>query len=1012
MKVSSLFLLTIGFLTAIPFASADDLSQRFENPPLATRPRCYWYWMDGNISKEGITKDLEAMKRVGIGGAYIGVISGQSGSPPKPEPKALTDPWWNFIEHAIREGSRLGIDIGLFNSPGWSQSGGPWVKPDQAMRHLTLTETRVSGPSRFSEKLSAPQAPYQDVCVQAFPVPASDGIFAPITKKTPKSILFDSKESFTARSLTVLPTGAINVAAELFASDDGKEFRSLRKFAIDRHNLKPGVGPVALAPITISLPATSAKFFRLDFSAACDPGEVQLSSAARIEDYAGKSLQKVFQDPLPPPNFYSWPDQPEPDQVDLAIAPDKVIDLTAKMKPDGTLVWEVPAGDWIIQRYVMVPTGTKNGPAPVEATGLEVDKINRDALASHFDAYVGNLLKRMPAEDRKAWKYVVGDSYEMGPQNWTDGFAAAFQKRYGYDPYRYLPVLSGRVVASADKSNRFLWDLRRFVADRVAYEYVGALRELCHANGLKLWLENYGHWGFPAEFLQYGGQSDELSGEFWVTGALGTVELRDASSAAHIYGKNVVWAEAFTGGPAFSNSPRDLKARGDWAFGHGINQFTLHVYIHQPDDKKPGINAWFGTEFNRNNTWFEQSKSWITYLRRCSVMLQAGHPVADVAYYIGEDAPKMSATTDPSLPPGYDYDFINAEVIENRLSVKDGRFVLPDGMSYKLLVLPKSAHMRPAVLEKIKQLVDAGGKVVGPAPDSSPSLENFPQADVEVEHLAASLWPTGKIMKSSDFANVLTELGTPPDVIAPNGIIWKHRHEADRDIYFVSNQKNAARTATLSFRVTGKPTALWWPETGKIQQVPSVDQNGRSSLNINFSPAGSVFVVFGESPMGKPILTSETTDTAITTPWTLEFPTKKFENVQLTSWTENDIPEIKYYSGTATYTTSFQVTAEDTTKPTLLDLGRVGALATVTLNGHSFPTAWKPPYQIDISGHLNDGENTLRVSVINNWNNRLVGDLALPKDQRQTSLTADTVKPNTPLQPSGLLGPVKLIQSH
>ncbi len=1007
---TSFCLLTLTFLMALPTAFAGELAKNFDKPPPARRPRCYWYWIDGNISKEGITKDLEAMKRVGIGGANIGIIGGKSGSPPKPEPKALSEPWWGFIEHAIREGSRLGIDIGLFNSPGWSQSGGPWIKPEQAMRHLVTTETKVSGKQHFSAKLKAPEGFFQDVSVQAFPVPAGEGNLAPVTERTPKSISFESEKPFTARSLTIKPKGKINVSAELKVSDDGKKFRSIRKFPVDRHKLEVNVGPMPLAPVTISFPATSAKFFRLDFSADCDPGEVRLSAAAKIEDYAGKLLQKVFQSPLPPSDFYTWPEQAEPEKPDLVIAPDAIINLTDKMQKDGILEWDAPEGDWIVQRHVMVPTGTKNGPAPEEATGLEVDKINREALASHFEAYVGKLLKRMPAEERKAWKYVVADSYEMGPQNWTDDFGDDFQKRYGYDLRPYLPVYTGRIVGSAEKSNRFLWDVRRFVADRVAYQYVGALRELCHQNGLKLWLENYGHWGVPAEFLQYGGQTDEVSGEFWVSGDLGTVELRDAASAAHTYGKNVVWAEAFTGDPAFKNTPRDLKARGDWSFCHGVNQFTLHVYIHQPSDKKPGINAWFGTEFNRHNTWFEQSKPWIDYLRRSSVMLQAGHPVADVAYYIGEDTPKMSAAKNPPLPPGYDYDFINAEVIENRLTVKDGRFVLPDGMSYRLLVLPDSGHMRPAVLKKIKDLVATGGKVLGPAPSKSPSLENFPESDAEVKKLADSLWPSGKIMPSGDPAKILPELGAPADVTLPEGILWKHRKDGKRDIYFLSNQKEEARTEKISFRATGRQVSLWWPESGKILAAASEENDGRTSLKIDFDPVGSVFVVFGDAPVDKekPEEKATATTQKIDGQWALQFPGTKVEHAKLGSWTDSDKAEIKFFSGSATYNTEFTIETGKTNKSTVLNLGRVEALATVTLNGHRYPALWKYPYEVDITKQLKEGKNKLEISVVNTWNNRLVGDAKLLEDQRQTSVTAEIVKADTPLQPSGLFGPVEL----
>ena len=842
-------------------AFADELARDFVSPPKATQPRCYWYWMDGQITKEGITRDLEAMQRVGIGEGYIGVISGQSGTPASGASKALTDEWWGFIEHAMREGTRLGVDIGLFNSPGWSQSGGPWVKPSQAMRYVAMPELRLRGPQHFQGKLPTPPGDFQSLVVLALPAPAGEGEFAMITTRTPTAVAFEAPAPFTARSVTVQPVKPINVTAELQASDDGQQFRTVKKFTIDRHNVGVGVGPVPLAPVVVTLPTTTARFFLLKFSAACDVGDIQLSPAARVENFAEKSLLKMFQDPLPPFDFYTWPVQTEPESADLIIKPEAVRDISAMMTADGTLRWDVPAGDWIVLRAALTPTGTRNSPAPPEATGLEVDKMNRIALKSHFDAYVGNLLKRMPAADRKSWKHVVADSYEQGPENWTDGFAADFQKRYGYDPIRFLPVMTGRIVGSADQSDRFLWDVRRLVADRVARDYVGGLRDLCHANGLKMWLENYGHWGFPSEFLLYGGSCDEVSGEFWVGGDLGSIECRAASSAAHIYGKPVVWAEAFTGGPAFVNTPRDLKARGDWAFCEGINQFTLHVYIHQPSEEKPpGVNAWFGTEFNRNNTWFEQSKSWIDYLRRCSVMLQAGQHVADVAYFIGEDTPKMTGQRKPELPTGCDFDFINADVIEHRLTVKHGRFVLPDGMSYRVLVLPESATMRPELLKKVRTLAAAGGMVVGLPPSRSPSLEDFPKSDVAVQKLARELWGDadlkqpgehqfgkGRVIWGKGLNEVLAALGSRPDFESSTKLRFTHRRSDAADIYFVANPGAESVAATAAFRVNGRAPELWWPDSGRIEHPAVYDTAaGVVRLPLSLGPAGSVFVVFRE----------------------------------------------------------------------------------------------------------------------------------------------------------------------
>ncbi len=453
----------------------------------------------------------------------------------------------------------------------------------------------------------------------------------------------------------------------------------------------------------------------------------------------------------------------------------------------------------------------------------------------------------------------------MGSQNWTDGFASRFQRRYGYDPRMWLPTLTGRVVGSAGESDRFLWDLRRLVADLVATEYVGGLREESNRRGLKLWLENYGHWGFPAEFLQYGGQADEVSGEFWATGDLGSIELRCASSAAHTYGKPVVHAEAFTSGLHFESTPWSLKKRGDWGLTEGINHWVFHVYIHQPwEDRLPGVNAWFSTEFNRHNTWFEQSRAWVDYYRRCGFLLQQGQPVADIAYFIGEDAPKMTGSRRPALPPGHNFDYINAEVIESRLKVKQGRFVLPDGVSYSVLVLPELKTMRPELLRKLRELVRSGGAILGPAPERSPSRQDFPRCDEEVRKLAREVWGelagaetrgplrthkfgTGRVFVTDDLQPVLRTLGLEPDVagIDPRQVLWTHRASADTDIYFLSNQTEQTLALTPIFRVRNKAPELWDAVQARIVPAGIYEPAGQGTrVGLTLQGGESVFVVF------------------------------------------------------------------------------------------------------------------------------------------------------------------------
>lgn len=1084
----------LSMLGALSTARGDALETRFVTPTDDTRPRAYWYWLDGHVSKAGITKDLEAMKRVGIGEGYIGIIHGMSTLPPNPQLAPLGDAWWETITHAIREGGRVGVDVGFFNSPGWSESGGPWVKPAHAMRYVVTPEVRVKGPSKYAAKLPTPGENFQQVAVMAFPAPAGEDTPSGKETRTPNSVTIEMPHPIAARSLKIQPTRRIDTPVTLEASDDGQTWRTVKAFIVDRHNLNDNVGPVPLAAYSLSFPTTVAKFFRLTLERAEDPGIVTLSSAARVENYMEKQLAKVFQNPQPPFDFYSWPLRAEPDSSDSIVKPAAVRNLTAQVADDGTLTWDVPAGEWVIVRAGMLPTGTRNSPASPELTGLEIDKMNRPAATAHFDAYVGELLRRIPESDRKALKHIVSDSYETGSQNWSDGFAEIFAKRYGYDPLPFFPVMTGRIVGSVDQSDRFLWDLRRLVADRIASEYVGGLRELCNRYGLKLWLENYGHWGFPSEFLMYGGASDELGGEFWQEGSgefngLGSIELRAASSAAHTYGKNAVFAEAFTGGPLFVNSPRDFKTRGDWALCQGINQFVLHVSIQQPDDRQPGMSAWFGSEFNRNTSWFEMSKAWFDYQRRCTTLLQQGLHVADVAYFIGEDAPKMTGSQAPELPKGYDFDYINAEVLLTRASVKDKRLVLPDGMSYGLLVLPPSETMRPEVLKQIAGFVDQGLPVFGPLPKRSPSMESFPACDEDVARLSASL--IGRVANGTDLK---TALSVPPDVggIEGDAVRFIHRKADGAEIYFIANSSTAPLTIAPAFRVSGMACELWHPDTAAIERVAVEAGDGVSRVKLDLDAGGSVFVVFRPTstreiaakpavapgkleivsafyeaidgtggkadvtarlaPMVKDgvLRTSATVNAlggdpafqhvkqlrieyvfngkprtaiapegavlelplgeAIAGPWNVEIGAKKLTWTSLQSWSTSNDPAVKYFSGTATYRTTFQAAPMPAT-PAVLDLGQVDALAEVTLNGKTFAALWKPPYKVDVSSALKAGENALTVRVVNPWHNRLVGEVADPKGSPPpTPWTSRDpgYKATDALLSAGLIGPVSI----
>ena len=1043
-KITHLFslciLVCLGLLscnkteTSANHPSFASIEQGFRSIPDSVQTGVYWYWISDNISKEGVERDLEAMKVAGINRAFIGNI-GIDGIP-YGDHKLLSSEWWVVLHAALKKATELNIEIGIFNSPGWSQSGGPWVKSSQAMRYLASSDTIVAGPGRMQLTLPSVGKDEQDVCVIAYPAldkPVAEKSWA-INKKSGQSsssVLVFDKEA-TVRTLIYRVNTPFKTTAKLWVKKGGKE-ELLRQFVIDRSNPALNVGFVPYAPVVISLPETSASQFRLEMSEEGEAaGNVTLTSSPMMERYPEKSLAKMFQTPLPMWDDYLWEKQPAVSDASLMVSPDAIKNVTEFSK-NGVLDWEVPEGKWVIRRMAMLPTGVTNLPAAPEATGPEIDKMSKKHVAFHFDAFIGDILKRIPEADRKTFKVVVQDSYETGGQNWTDDMISVFKERYGYDPVPYLPVLEGTVVGNPDISDRFLWDLRRLIADRVSYDYVGGLRDVCHQHGLTTWLENYGHWGFPGEFLQYGGQSDEIAGEFWSEGSLGDIENRAASSCGHIYGKRRVWAESFTsGGPAFGRYPYQMKQRGDRFFTEGINSSLLHVYIHQPfEDREPGLDAWFGNEFNRKNTWFSQMDVFTGYLKRCNFMLQRGDYVADVAYFIGEDAPKMTGICTPELPAGYSFDYINGEVLLQRASVEDGRIVLPSGMKYRLLVLPQLETMRPEILQKIKELLQAGACVIGPAPKYSPSLSDYPAADRKVQALASELWgdqtesvrTIGKgrlFMPATSLQPVLEALNVKPDMRVNSGtpVLFIHRATDEGDIYFISNQSETPVDINPSFRVAGKLPELWNPLTAEIRLLPEFTcADGVTTVPVRLEGFESSFIIFRKK--GTPAKTTarnypvKEVLATVSSPWQVDFekgkrgPEEAVTFPALQDWTESTDPSIRYFSGKAIYTN--RITLDELPQKALyLDLGKVMVMAKVKINGQYVGGVWTTPYRLPVGDFLRKGENLIEVEVVNNWRNRLIGDASLPEKERGTWTNVNPWNADSPLQSSGLIGPVEI----
>jgi hypothetical protein len=845
--------LSVLLAAASSFAAPADLETTFRNPPDAARTWVYWFWIDGNITREGITADLEAMHRTGIRGVIIMEVDVFV---PKGPVRFLSPKWRELFQHATSEATRLGITIDMNNDGGWCGSGGPWITPELSMQIVVSSETRIDGPRRFSAALPQPKTTkdfYRDIAVVAFPTPLADARrmadARPKFTRDTNRLTIEFPKPFSARSVTIaLDLFRATAKGTLAVSDDGREFRNLRDFAIS--------WPAS----TVNFDRVSSRYFRLAFAQPVAPapekvpfGDVELHGDARIEDIPGKAA------------YVSQPSLAG-GSSGTPIPRDKVVELTAQMDASGRLNWNVPPGNWTVLRIGHTTTGKVNHPAPAESLGLECDKLSKHAVDVHFAALMGKLIDDQRAVGANALAFTHIDSWETGSQNWTPGFREEFRARRGYDLLPYLPVFTGRAVESAEVSERFLWDLRRTVADMLLTNYAGHFRNLSHRNGLKLSIEAYGNG--PLDDLPYAGIADLPVTEFWM-GMEPWWVTKEMASAAHTYGKPVLAAEAFTSrawNGKWQNHPFRFKPLGDQMLTLGINRFVIHRYTMQPWlDRWPGMTMGpYGIHFERTITWWEQSKAWLDYLARCQHLLQQGRFVADVAYVSSERAPNdvHEPLFNLATPPGYDYDAVSAELL-SQMTVRDGRPTLPSGMSYRVLVLPTAASMRVTQLRKIKELVAAGAIILGPPPSKSPSLAEYGAGDAEVRRMAAELWADcdgvnitehrygrGKVVWGKPLANLLSEEGAAPDFGGVGFEVGKqlryiHRVAGDKDIYFLASAEPEAATFFATFRVEGKRPELWWPDSGRIQRLALYDaQPALTRIPIRLPPYGSVFVVF------------------------------------------------------------------------------------------------------------------------------------------------------------------------
>ena len=1098
----------------------DPLLRGFENPPNSARPRVWWHWMNGNISKPGIKLDLEWMHREGLAGfqTFDAALA-----TPQVVPHRLvymTPEWKDAFRYATTIADQLGMEEAIAGSPGWSETGGPWVPASQGMKKYVWSETDVEGGKSTSIVLPHPPAStgafqdlpihdelespdgtkpiphfYADSVVIAYRRPAIDAPFESLHPTITSSggaldvailtdgdllkttdlaipaagadawIQYEFPQPQTMRAITIVTkdvrgftaalAGLSNPKKSLQASDDGQTFRTVKE-------LPNGGAPEQ----TVSFPAVTAKYFRVVFTKTPPPplpawaknmdpktlgikmeppptdykiAELELHPGARVDRFEEKA---AF---VPVPDLYEFATPPV--SPEDAIQKSDVLDLTSKMRPDGTLDWTPPPGNWVILRFGYSLLGITNHPATAEATGLEVDKLNRAYVKNYMNHYLDSYKDTVGADNMGARgiKYVITDSWEAGSQNWTDDMIAEFKTRRGYDPTPWMPVLTGHIVESSEASDGFLWDFRKTIADLTADEHYGQVQASLKERGM-------GHYGeshesgraFIADGMEVKKLDDIPMGAMW-TQVPGVNEIqynynaddRESASVAHIYGQNIAAAESMTAAAApWGWSPATLKPTVDQELLNGINRFVIHESAHQPlvgKGTKPGLTLGpFGQWFNRNETWAEDAGPWVNYLARSSYMLQQGRFDADLVYFYGEDSNLTAIfnTKAPDVPAGYGFDYINADGLIHELSVSNGRITTKSGMSYRVLGLdPYSKHMSLPVLRAIHGLVEAGAVVAGPQPVDDPSMADdqaeFHKLNTELFGDGTGVHHVGKgaVYAGQSLTEVFQSVGIAPDFDytrpeKDTRILFAHRKLLDGEIYFVDNRSDHDQTVDASFRVTGKTPMLWYAETGKLQPVSYKIADGRTMVPLQMEPWGTVFVVF-RKPTTQPARTIPAPISAgvvtVNGPWTVSFTPDLGAPPSITlpdliSWSDSTDADVKYFSGSGTYSKTIRVPEALFKKNAQLwiDLGSVKNLADVTVNGKSLGTVWHAPYRVDATGALKPGDNEVTIKVTNAWVNRLIGDQQSNATTKYTSADVKPYSADSPLLPSGLLGPVNI----
>ena len=1053
------------------FGMHDEVA--FQSPPKIYHPETMLFFIGGNVANKGITADLEAIASAGI--SAILKFHGQRAGDPwpgvTPQITCLSDSWDDAVRHTAEECKRLGLRFTMHNSPGWAMSGGPWIEPSNAMRHLVWSRRDVDDGTKDDDiTLLQPQPSnetwrdYKDIVVLAFPTPLDDND-VPLKPLSVKSnypelpwadCLMGNREG--RLSLSPVPENDpywIEVTFPNVTAIRTVEFSSINGF---NHSwcYEPGVTVIVQAVLTdglirevlhTDLPQSSwqddrpislacsdvsdVQTYRISFSNKHDMAlnSLRLFSAARKNNWeseAGWTLRSIVRQ-----NEHPIQSQ------EAFIDPTQIRDITTMMDEQGNLKWNVPSGKWTILRIGHVNTGMRNAPAPAEATGWECDKLSEAGSDAHFAGYIGRLSGANGPLANGLLNGMHLDSWECKTQTWTTDMEAEFSRISGYPLLAWLPAIFGYVVGDQETTTRFLCDWRAVINDLFVNKYYGRMVKLGKDNGLIVSNETAAGDIFPADILEYYKFSDIPMCEFWhpfsegYVGSLNFKPIKPTVSAARLYGKPRISAESFTSFNLTYDEHWDmLKEVANINCIEGVTHFVFHTCTHNPrtDFLPPGTSfgSKIGTPFLRGQTWWKHMPEFTIYLSRCTYLLERGKPVSDVLWYLGDEI-NHKPDQEALFPAGFKYDYCNPDVLLNRLTVRDGMLVTPEGISYRVLWLADNPRMLPQTLEKMQALINDGAIIVGDPPQGLATLSDSTNSQRRFDVAIRNIWGEtplhgkrnlgkGAVISGMTLDDALNELRIEPDVTG-GAALWNHRSINGAEWYYVCAPKGGGFTGTLDFRSTGN-VEIWDPLTG-TRTVANARTNGkRTFVTIDLPQAGSCFVVFRE----KGGLSKGTVNTGnyksprpltLSSPWTLSFPEgwgapATLRVPALKAWKDLDVSdEAKAFSGTVAYTTTFDAAEVKKGMRFSLDLGRVEMIAVVTLNGKTLRTLWTPPYSLDLTEAVRPGTNTLTVEVTSSWFNRLVYDAGQPEDKRKTWTISGPAQ-NESMKENGLLGPVNI----